>query len=216
MIGLVSHISPRLPINPSGHRHAQTLIPVLAEGPTRHFTGLAMYSAVPGIGRTVRGNGGHRQLDPRAPIYRTCPEVDDAHYPLTTPDMLYYVLLPAHARWPAFFSRMRYITVDECHSYRGIFGSYLTHVRRRRQTTPVSLRCSFWPHAHRVGQLHPLLTGLATGHNNGDRQQLAARTARIPAAGTAPVRYPEMAAPAPLLAGLGESAAGLGHFGVRG
>jgi DEAD/DEAH box helicase domain-containing protein len=50
---------------------------------------------------------------------------------LTNPDMVHRGLLPAHARWAAFFRRLRYVVVDECHGYRGIFGSHVAHVLRR-------------------------------------------------------------------------------------
>jgi DEAD/DEAH box helicase domain-containing protein len=54
-----------------------------------------------------------------------------ARYLLTTPDMLHCALLPGHKRWSGFFSRLRYVIVDECHGYRGIFGSHVAQVLRR-------------------------------------------------------------------------------------
>jgi DEAD/DEAH box helicase domain-containing protein len=54
-----------------------------------------------------------------------------ARYLLTTPDMLHRALLPGHARWSGFFSRLRYVVIDECHGYRGVFGSHVAHVLRR-------------------------------------------------------------------------------------
>jgi DEAD/DEAH box helicase domain-containing protein len=54
-----------------------------------------------------------------------------ANYLLTTPDMLHHVLLPRHARWGEFFGRLQYVIVDECHGYRGVFGSHVAHVLRR-------------------------------------------------------------------------------------
>jgi DEAD/DEAH box helicase domain-containing protein len=54
-----------------------------------------------------------------------------AGYLLTNPDMLHHVLLPQHRRWSGFFSRLRYVIVDECHGYRGVFGSHVGHVLRR-------------------------------------------------------------------------------------
>ena len=54
-----------------------------------------------------------------------------ARYLLTTPDMLHQSLMPRHARWSGFFSRLRYVIIDECHEYRGVFGSHVGHVLRR-------------------------------------------------------------------------------------
>ena len=54
-----------------------------------------------------------------------------ANYLLTTPDMLHHSLLPSHARWNGFYRRLRYVVVDECHTYRGVFGSHVAHVLRR-------------------------------------------------------------------------------------
>ncbi len=54
-----------------------------------------------------------------------------ANYLLTTPDMLHQSLLPSHSRWNGFLRRLRYVIVDECHTYRGVFGSHVAHVLRR-------------------------------------------------------------------------------------
>jgi DEAD/DEAH box helicase domain-containing protein len=54
-----------------------------------------------------------------------------ANYLLTTPDMLHQTLLPRHARWTGFYRRLRYIVVDECHTYGGVFGSHVAQVLRR-------------------------------------------------------------------------------------
>ncbi len=54
-----------------------------------------------------------------------------ANYLLTTPDMLHQSLLPRHASWDGFFRRLRYVMVDECHAYRGVFGSHVAQVLRR-------------------------------------------------------------------------------------
>jgi DEAD/DEAH box helicase domain-containing protein len=50
---------------------------------------------------------------------------------LTNPDMLHVGMLPYHARWEPFLSRLRYVVVDELHTLRGIFGSHVAHVLRR-------------------------------------------------------------------------------------
>ena len=54
-----------------------------------------------------------------------------ANVVLTNPDMLHAGLLPHHARWATFLSRLRYVVVDEMHTLRGIYGSHVAHVLRR-------------------------------------------------------------------------------------
>jgi DEAD/DEAH box helicase domain-containing protein len=56
---------------------------------------------------------------------------DHAEYVLTNPDMLHRSLLPGHERWRAFFSQLSFVVVDECHHYRGVFGSHVAQVLRR-------------------------------------------------------------------------------------
>jgi DEAD/DEAH box helicase domain-containing protein len=50
---------------------------------------------------------------------------------LTNPDMLHQGILPYHGRWASFFARLRFVVIDELHTYRGIFGSHVAHVMRR-------------------------------------------------------------------------------------
>jgi len=52
---------------------------------------------------------------------------------LTNPDMLHTGILPHHASWARLFSNLRYIVIDELHTYRGVFGSHLANVLRRLQ-----------------------------------------------------------------------------------
>jgi DEAD/DEAH box helicase domain-containing protein len=49
----------------------------------------------------------------------------------SNPDMIHLSLLRNHARWAVFLRHLRYVVVDECHSYRGIFGSNVAMVLRR-------------------------------------------------------------------------------------
>ena len=56
----------------------------------------------------------------------------NADFVITNPDMLHAGFLPNHQRlWKAFLSRLRYIVIDEVHSYRGSFGSHVANVFRR-------------------------------------------------------------------------------------
>jgi DEAD/DEAH box helicase domain-containing protein len=49
----------------------------------------------------------------------------------SNPDMVHLSLLRNHARWALFLRGLRYVVVDECHYYRGIFGSNVAMVLRR-------------------------------------------------------------------------------------
>lgn len=50
---------------------------------------------------------------------------------ITNPDMLHSGILPNHARWATVFQGLRYVVVDELHTYRGVFGSHAAHVLAR-------------------------------------------------------------------------------------
>jgi DEAD/DEAH box helicase domain-containing protein len=54
-----------------------------------------------------------------------------ANVVLSNPDMLHRAVLPQHARWASFFRRLRFVVIDECHHYRGMFGSHVSLVLRR-------------------------------------------------------------------------------------
>jgi DEAD/DEAH box helicase domain-containing protein len=54
-----------------------------------------------------------------------------ATYLLSNPDMLHFSLLPNHHRWAPFLRALRYVVVDECHGYRGVFGSHVAAILRR-------------------------------------------------------------------------------------
>ncbi len=50
---------------------------------------------------------------------------------ISNPDMVHLSLLPFHAQWETFFRNLRFVVIDELHTYKGIFGSHLTQVLRR-------------------------------------------------------------------------------------
>jgi DEAD/DEAH box helicase domain-containing protein len=53
------------------------------------------------------------------------------HVVLSNPDMLHAGILPHHTKWTRLFENLRYVVLDELHSYRGVFGSHLANVLRR-------------------------------------------------------------------------------------
>ena len=56
---------------------------------------------------------------------------DHSQYVMTNPDLMHYSLLPGHERWAPFLRSLRYVVIDECHVYRGVFGSHLAVLMRR-------------------------------------------------------------------------------------
>ena len=62
----------------------------------------------------------------RSRIRRTPPNVL-----FTNPDMLHLGILPSHERWAEFFANLRFVVVDEVHTYRGVMGSHMAWVFRR-------------------------------------------------------------------------------------
>jgi DEAD/DEAH box helicase domain-containing protein len=56
---------------------------------------------------------------------------EKSHIVLTNPDMLHTGILPHHTRWTRLFENLKYIVLDELHTYRGVFGSHLCNVLRR-------------------------------------------------------------------------------------
>lgn len=61
------------------------------------------------------------------------------HIVVTNPDMLHSGIMPQHTKWVKLFENLKYIVIDEIHSYRGVFGSHLANVLRR-----LSRICKFY------------------------------------------------------------------------
>ena len=56
-----------------------------------------------------------------------------AHVVLSNPDMVHSGILPHHPRWAKLFENLKFVIIDELHSYRGVFGSHLANIIRRLQ-----------------------------------------------------------------------------------
>jgi len=107
---------------PRGQRGAT----VLYVAPTKALA-QDQLSALLGLGVDVRA----ATYDGDCPLDQRDWVRDHADYVLTNPDMLHRSILPGHARWAAFLRTLRYVVVDECHHYRGVFGAHVSHVLRR-------------------------------------------------------------------------------------
>jgi DEAD/DEAH box helicase domain-containing protein len=50
---------------------------------------------------------------------------------ISNPDMLHMGILPHHTAWAEFFGQLKFVVLDEMHTYRGVFGSHVANVLRR-------------------------------------------------------------------------------------
>jgi len=50
---------------------------------------------------------------------------------LSNPDILHASILPYHPKWARFFSELKFVVLDEVHTYRGILGAHVACVLRR-------------------------------------------------------------------------------------
>ncbi|CRK83879.1 DEAD/DEAH box helicase [Neobacillus massiliamazoniensis] len=53
------------------------------------------------------------------------------HVVITNPDMLHSGILPHHTKWVSLFENLKFVVIDELHTYRGVFGSHVANVIRR-------------------------------------------------------------------------------------
>lgn len=73
----------------------------------------------------------------------------DGHIVVTNPDMLHTGILPHHTKWMKLFSNLKFVVIDEVHTYRGVFGSHTANVLRRLEricrfygSDPIYICCS--------------------------------------------------------------------------
>ena len=71
------------------------------------------------------------------------------HVVLTNPDMLHTGILPHHTKWVKLFENLKYVVIDELHTYKGVFGSHVANVLRRLKriarfygSDPIFITCS--------------------------------------------------------------------------
>ncbi|MBI5633221.1 MAG: DEAD/DEAH box helicase [Nitrospirae bacterium] len=83
-------------------------------------------SAEVGLGRVGEVYDGDTPATKRQEIRANLPNVI-----FTNPDMIHLAFLPFHKKWENFFRNLRYIVIDEIHTYRGVFGSHVAQVIRR-------------------------------------------------------------------------------------
>ncbi len=63
--------------------------------------------------------------------HRKAIRTNPPHVLITTPDMLHAGILAFHEAWADFFSHLKYIIIDELHTYSGVFGTHVLHLLRR-------------------------------------------------------------------------------------
>lgn len=75
--------------------------------------------------------------------------LNNAQLIFSTPDFLHATIMPRHRHWSNFFKHLRYVVVDEAHTYRGIFGNHVCQVFRRLRrlctyygANPIFILCS--------------------------------------------------------------------------
>ncbi|HKN55844.1 MAG TPA: Zn-binding domain-containing protein, partial [Amycolatopsis sp.] len=107
-----------------------------------------------------------------------------ANWVFTNPDMLHRGILSAHGRWAPFFRRLALVVVDECHSYRGVFGSHvalllrrLSRVARHYGASPVFVLASATTAS--PGEFAERLTGVECATVTDDASPRGARTVAL-------------------------------------
>ena len=102
---------------------------------------------------------------------------------VSNPDMLHQGILPHHTKWAQFFENLRYVVIDEVHTYRGVFGSHVTNVLRRLRricafygANPQFILCSATignPEAHARALIEDEVTAITgSGAPSGERHVL--------------------------------------------
>jgi DEAD/DEAH box helicase domain-containing protein len=102
------------------------LSPTKALGHDQLRSAHALTEATPGL-----GDVGACAYDGDSPAELRRFARERSRWVFSNPDMIHLSMLRNHARWSVFLRGLRFIVVDECHYYRGIFGSNVAMVLRR-------------------------------------------------------------------------------------
>jgi DEAD/DEAH box helicase domain-containing protein len=96
---------------------------------------------------------------------------------LTNPEMLHLSLLPYHQNWIDFFAQLKYVVIDEVHSYRGVLGSHMAWVLKRLQRLA----------SYYGAQPQYILLSATTGNPGELAEQLLGRKTRLVSRSGAPL-----------------------------
>ena len=102
------------------------LSPTKALGHDQLRAAIALTEAVPGLGDVAPSS---YDGDSPGEVRRFARE--RSRWIFSNPDMIHLSLLRNHARWAVFLRNLQFIVVDECHYYRGVFGSNVAMILRR-------------------------------------------------------------------------------------
>ncbi|WP_343573351.1 DEAD/DEAH box helicase [Mycobacterium sp.] len=100
--------------------------PTKALGHDQLRTAHALTAAIPRLGDVAP-----TAYDGDSPIEIRRFARERSRWVFSNPDMVHLALLRNHARWAMFLRHLRFVVVDECHYYRGVFGSNVAMVLRR-------------------------------------------------------------------------------------
>jgi DEAD/DEAH box helicase domain-containing protein len=102
------------------------LSPTKALGHDQLRAAIALTEAVPGLSDVAPSS---YDGDSPGEVRRFARE--RSRWIFSNPDMIHLSLLRNHARWAVFLRNLEFIVVDECHYYRGVFGSNVAMILRR-------------------------------------------------------------------------------------
>lgn len=110
------------------------LFPLKALAQDQHRTIINMASHLTGAGISAEIYDGDTTAYKRRRIRERPP-----HIILTNPEMLHLSFLGYHQKWFNFLKNLKFVVLDEVHTYRGLMGSHMAQVFRRFQRI-----CSFY------------------------------------------------------------------------